>query len=115
MCDTQPIVCPLSNGTVYIVVAEPNEEEKDPCQIPTWEVEVFGNGDKVLIICMPKQAIHMTRLDMTKLLLWLPVVRAEMRAFHIAEDIVEDVCHAVLEIRRRVRVKLANVKAALPE
>ena len=88
----------------YIVMAQDNESNGK------WAPEVQarnldGIGDAI-VICLPMSTSDMTRVHMTRLLLWLPTVRQQLRELGIRQDVIDNVCHSILTVRKKIRTRL---------
>jgi hypothetical protein len=93
----------------YYIVTTELEEGEAVWDEPKWEIHADFEGiGPSIILFMPKPVASMTRVDMLKLLLWLPVMRADMRAQDIKERAIRAAAKSVLEVRKRVRMHLAG-------
>ena len=92
----------------YIVTVEPvpgDQDDTDDFASPTWE---FVVEKSMFVLYLGKRAKRMTRLDMTKLLLWIPVLKKELRECEFSEQAIQHVALSVLATRREVRLRLAK-------
>lgn len=92
----------------YIVTVEPTVGDQDDTvdfASPTWEYIVEKS---LFVIYLGKRAQRMTRLDMTKLLMWIPDLKQELRENFFSEPFIQHVTLSVLATRKEVRLRLAK-------
>lgn len=92
----------------YLVTVEPflgSEEDTEDFGTPSWEYVVQNS---FFVLHLGKRAERMTRLDMTRLLLWIPTLKHELRENGFDESFVANAATSVLHTRRVVRLRLAG-------
>ena len=88
----------------YIVMAQDNESNgKWPPEVQARNLDGIGDA---IVICLPMPTSDMTRVHMTRLLLWLPTVRQQLRELSIRQDVIDNVCHSILTVRKKIRTRL---------
>jgi hypothetical protein len=88
----------------YIVTAQ--LEEKNGGWAPEVQAQHLKGVGNAIVICLPMPTSDMTRVHMTRLLLWLPTVRQQLRELGIRQDVIDNVCHSILTVRKKIRTRL---------
>ncbi len=91
----------------HIVTVEPAlgcEDDVEVYSNPTWE---FIIENKLFVLYIGKRADRMTRVDMTRLLLWIPTLKLQLRQYGFSEQLAANVALSVLATRKVVRLRLA--------
>lgn len=96
---------PATAYPYYIVTAELDTVEEE-WETPKWEFQDVAGIGKSIVLFMPMRTSRMTRVHMTKLLLWLPTLRKELRRCEVHENIVAHACHSVLAVRKSIRMRI---------
>lgn len=99
----------------YITTIEPvrgSPEDTDDFLLPTWKFIPKKAGSPtdldMFAVILGKRMDRMTRLDMTKLLLSIPVIKQQLRASGYSEYVASHVGRTLLEDRKIVRLRLAG-------
>jgi hypothetical protein len=94
-----------------IAIAEPvpgSEHDITTYSDPTWK---YVDKSDIFVLILDKRIDRMTRVDMTRLLMWIPKFREQLRADRFEDWYIETVAKHVLFIRKSVRLLLAGRQA----